>query len=299
MSQEVMERKDRATLNDQQPTRDADRNAQAPRERRRSSLFVVLVVIVIVLLVAGGFTLLQRRSQYEALAKNTETLAIPTVSVVHPIAEADAEDLVLPSTLQAYVESPIYARTNGYLKKWYHDIGSRVRKANCWRTSILRKSRSNWNNRAQNWVPRKRIRIFRKLPRRAIEGLLQVGQRFETGSRQCHRRPGRQARQHAIGRSQCAAIAGIGIVPAHLRAVQRSHHAAQRGYRKFNQCRKWRLGAAIVLFGADRSDSRVRERAGKLCAVYSQGTGSLPGTGAISRTEISWAKWCAPPMPLT
>ena len=127
MSQEVMERKDRATLNDQQPTRDAERNAQAPRERRRSSLFVVLVVIVIVLLVAGGFTLLQRRSQYEALAKNTETLAIPTVSVVHPIAEADSEDLVLPSTLQAYVESPIYARTNGYLKKWYHDIGSRVR----------------------------------------------------------------------------------------------------------------------------------------------------------------------------
>ena len=99
---------------------------QAPRERSR--LFMVLVVVVILLLVAGGFTLLQRRSQYRALAKETETLAVPTVSVIHPIAEADAEDLVLPSTLQAYVESPIYARTNGYLKKWYHDIGSRVRK---------------------------------------------------------------------------------------------------------------------------------------------------------------------------
>jgi RND family efflux transporter MFP subunit len=35
---------------------------------------------------------------------------------------------VLPSTLQAYTESPIYARTNGYLRKWYHDIGSRVNK---------------------------------------------------------------------------------------------------------------------------------------------------------------------------
>ena len=79
------------------------------------------------LLVAGGFTLLHRRSQYQALAKETETLAMPTVSVVHPIAAADAEDLVLPSTMQAYVESPIYARTSGYLKKWYHDIGSRVR----------------------------------------------------------------------------------------------------------------------------------------------------------------------------
>src|SRR5256886_5590329 len=54
-------------------------------------------------------------------------MAIPTVAVIHPAAEAGQEDLVLPGTLQAYVESPIYARTNGYLKKWYHDIGSRVR----------------------------------------------------------------------------------------------------------------------------------------------------------------------------
>jgi RND family efflux transporter MFP subunit len=55
-------------------------------------------------------------------------MAVPTVSVVHPIPEPGQEDLVLPSTTQAYVESPIYARTNGYLKKWYHDIGSRVNK---------------------------------------------------------------------------------------------------------------------------------------------------------------------------
>ena len=99
---------------------------QAPRERSR--LFMVLLVVVILLLLAGTFTLLQRRSQYKALAKETETLAVPTVSVIHPMAEPDAEDLVLPSTLQAYVESPIYARISGYLRKWYYDIGSRVRK---------------------------------------------------------------------------------------------------------------------------------------------------------------------------
>src|SRR6202008_4187516 len=57
-----------------------------------------------------------------------EALAVPTVAVIHPTPEDGAEDLVLPGTLQAYVESPIYARTNGYLKKWYHDIGSRVNK---------------------------------------------------------------------------------------------------------------------------------------------------------------------------
>src|SRR5881392_3144647 len=92
-----------------------------------SRIFTILFFVVIALVVLGGFTLFQRRAQYEALAKETETLAIPTVAVIHPATEASREDLVLPGAMQAYVESPIYARTSGYLKKWYHDIGSRVR----------------------------------------------------------------------------------------------------------------------------------------------------------------------------
>src|SRR5256886_1128252 len=94
---------------------------------QKSRVFLFLVLFVIVLLVVGGVTLFQRKSQYKALADTTEKLAIPTVSVIHPTPEAGQEDLVLPSTLQAYVESPIYARTTGYVKKWYHDIGTRVR----------------------------------------------------------------------------------------------------------------------------------------------------------------------------
>ena len=96
--------------------------------RKSNSLFVFLIGLVIVLVIVGAFTLLQRRSQYQALANETEKLAVPTVSVIHPITESGQEDFVLPSTLQAYVESPIYARTSGYLKTWYHDIGSRVQK---------------------------------------------------------------------------------------------------------------------------------------------------------------------------
>src|SRR5207244_1090054 len=81
----------------------------------------------IVEVVMGALALFQRRAEYQALAKETETLAIPTVAVIHASVESAQEDLVLPGAMQAYVESPIYARTNGYLKKWYHDIGSRVR----------------------------------------------------------------------------------------------------------------------------------------------------------------------------
>jgi RND family efflux transporter MFP subunit len=100
---------------------------QEQPNKKGSRLFAILFVVVLLLVVFGAVTLFQRRTQYQALAKETETLAIPTVAVIHPTTESTQEDLVLPGTMQAYVESPIYARTNGYLKKWYHDIGSRVR----------------------------------------------------------------------------------------------------------------------------------------------------------------------------
>lgn len=95
---------------------------------KKSPLFVVFFGVVIALTVIGGLLLLQRRSQFKALAETTETMAVPTVAIFHPSSQSGDEDLVLPGTLQAYVESPIYARTNGYLRKWYHDIGSHVNK---------------------------------------------------------------------------------------------------------------------------------------------------------------------------
>ena len=99
--------------------------SQAPAKGR---LFKVLTAGALLLVVLGAFTMLQRRSEYRTLAEETESLAIQTVGVIHPSPETGEEDLVLPGTMEAFVESPIYARTNGYLKKWYHDIGSRVQK---------------------------------------------------------------------------------------------------------------------------------------------------------------------------
>ncbi len=85
-------------------------------------------VALLVLLVAGGITFLNRRSETNALAKETEAVAIPTVAVVQPHAESGNDELVLPGNLLAFEESPIFARTNGYLLRWYKDIGSRVQK---------------------------------------------------------------------------------------------------------------------------------------------------------------------------
>jgi multidrug efflux pump subunit AcrA (membrane-fusion protein) len=101
---------------------------QSEKPGKKSPLFLVFFLFVVVLVLVGVFLMFQRRAQYQALAKETEAAAVPTVAVIHPGAENGDENLVLPGTLQAYVESPIYARTNGYLKKWYHDIGTRVNK---------------------------------------------------------------------------------------------------------------------------------------------------------------------------
>src|SRR5579862_9605240 len=96
-----------------------------PAPPRRA--LVVVGVALLVLLVAGGLTLIGRATHERALAKETELSTIRTVAVVHPLAEKPDVELVLPGSLLAFEESPIYARTNGYLLRWYKDIGSRVK----------------------------------------------------------------------------------------------------------------------------------------------------------------------------
>jgi membrane fusion protein, multidrug efflux system len=96
------------------------------RRPRRHRGYLVAVILGVIFLVAAVVGILSRFSERRALADETEQLSVATVSVVHPKAEPPQEELVLPSSLQAYTESPIYARTNGYVKKWYHDIGSTV-----------------------------------------------------------------------------------------------------------------------------------------------------------------------------
>ncbi|MGA2857371.1 MAG: efflux RND transporter periplasmic adaptor subunit [Candidatus Sulfotelmatobacter sp.] len=100
---------------------------QLPPAPARKALLMVGVVLSL-LIVGAVITMLVRIHNDNVLAKETEQESVPTVAVVHPVAEKPDEELVLPGTMQAYEESPIYARTNGYLLRWYKDIGSRVTK---------------------------------------------------------------------------------------------------------------------------------------------------------------------------
>jgi RND family efflux transporter MFP subunit len=84
----------------------------------------------LLLLVATGLAFWGISTRAKALAvvaRETRELAVPTVSVVRPDKGAPQQEIVLPGTMQAFTDAPIYARTNGYLRKWYADIGTRVR----------------------------------------------------------------------------------------------------------------------------------------------------------------------------
>ncbi len=89
---------------------------------------ILIGAILLVLLTAGVITFLTRKGETDALAKETEQEAVPTVAVIQPTSEAGNDELVLPANLQAFEESPIFARTTGYLLRWNKDIGSKVEK---------------------------------------------------------------------------------------------------------------------------------------------------------------------------
>jgi len=90
---------------------------------RRYSL--ILLVVALCLAVWGEVSRVRARA---SLGKEAAQAAIPTVVTVTPNRTPLGEELVLPGTVQAYIEAPIYARTNGYLKEWRTDIGTQVTK---------------------------------------------------------------------------------------------------------------------------------------------------------------------------
>jgi len=86
---------------------------------------LLLLIVALCLALWGEISRILARS---ALAKETAEAAIPTVLTTTPNRTTLGEELVLPGTVQAYVEAPIYARTSGYLKEWRTDIGAQVTK---------------------------------------------------------------------------------------------------------------------------------------------------------------------------
>jgi RND family efflux transporter MFP subunit len=94
----------------------------ALRRLRRFAVYVLVAAIII-----AGWGIFSRVQTRAALRQDAQAAAVPTVIVTMPRHSDASDELVLPGDVQAFTDAPIYARTNGYLKRWYADIGKHVK----------------------------------------------------------------------------------------------------------------------------------------------------------------------------
>ena len=103
----------------------ADEHAQTRATPRLNLVFWTLIFVVLLALafVAG---LVPRKRQRNALAAETHELAIPTVTLVTPQPAKAGAPLSLPAEIRALTEAPVHARANGFVKRWFVDLGAKV-----------------------------------------------------------------------------------------------------------------------------------------------------------------------------
>lgn len=97
-----------------------------PVSGRHASVALIVVAVVVVALAALGIW--KRHHNDKVLADTTQEMAAPTVIAMAPRLGSPVDAFILPGNVTAYTDSPIYARTSGYLVKWYYDIGAHVKK---------------------------------------------------------------------------------------------------------------------------------------------------------------------------
>jgi RND family efflux transporter MFP subunit len=107
------------------PQESYDRPARKTEGSGHGVVIAVLVAIIVAGIVVMG--VVPRLRAKSALKTETRDLAIPTVVVIHPKRGDPQQEIVLPGNMLAFEDAPIFARTNGYLKKWYVDIGGHVK----------------------------------------------------------------------------------------------------------------------------------------------------------------------------
>jgi RND family efflux transporter MFP subunit len=94
------------------------------RPSKRWVVALVAFLVVAAVVISGIVPRVRARA---TLRTETNELAVPAVVVAQPKRSAPGQEVILPANVQAFKDAPIYARTNGYLKRWYVDIGAHVK----------------------------------------------------------------------------------------------------------------------------------------------------------------------------
>jgi RND family efflux transporter MFP subunit len=90
--------------------------------------WIGLIVVVLVLAAVVVLGIASRSRDKSVLENENQQASISTVEIIHPIGSSVTDEIALPGNTQAFIDTPIYSRTSGYLKAWYFDIGAHVRK---------------------------------------------------------------------------------------------------------------------------------------------------------------------------
>ena len=108
------------------PAHEGHTDAIDPRRKlgRGAVVAGILAALVLGILIVVG--ILTRVHAEAALATTTRQDSVLSVAVTTPMEGAAAQEITLPANTQAFIDTPIYARTSGYLRKWYADIGTHV-----------------------------------------------------------------------------------------------------------------------------------------------------------------------------
>lgn len=99
-----------------------------PAHGLKRGTWIGLIVVALVLAVVVVLGIVSRSRQQSALEQENRQASVAEVQIVHPAVSAVSDEIALPGNTQAFIDTPIYSRTSGYLKNWYFDIGAHVRK---------------------------------------------------------------------------------------------------------------------------------------------------------------------------
>jgi len=195
--------------------------------------FLALLVVALVLAAWGEVDRVLARN---SLSQETANDATPTVVTVKPNRTDLGEELVLPGTVQAFVEAPIYARTNGYLKTWHTDIGSVVKKGQLLAEIDAPEVDQQLAQAIADLATARANEALSNTTNARWKELLETESGVEAGR---GAKAGDAAAKKATAdrrRGQRVALARAGIVQAGRGTVRWRHHRAQYRHRRIDQC---------------------------------------------------------------
>ena len=250
---------------------------------------VLLVLIVLVLLLGLARTLWTRGSEATMLGARSRETAVLHVLVISPSGGGAGQPLTLPGTLQGRVEAQIYARTSGYVKAWFKDIGAAVRKGDLLAVLDIPEVNRQVDEAAANYELA-RIAFERWTRLRAQDAVAQQELDEKTGAfRQAEAVLKRLREQLAYGRVLAPfdgvvtrrnlnvgdlVNAGGAATPA-LFTISQVHQLHLYLYVPQDRAAQVRVGDPVDVVALDRPERHIAARVARTAGAIDQGTGTL------------------------